>query len=68
MAEMTTVQPQAPAPAPAPAQGKPPLKKKGAQKKKMAKRLIALAVACLLYTSTAITATVARARQLTPKK
>ena len=45
MAEMTTVQPQAPAPAPAPAQGKPPLKKKGAQKKKMAKRLIALAVA-----------------------
>ena len=43
MAEMTTVQPQAPAPAPA--QGKPPLKKKGAQKKKMAKRLIALAVA-----------------------
>ena len=33
MAEMTTVQPQAPAPAPAPAQGKPPLKKKGAQKK-----------------------------------
>ena len=45
MAEMTTVQPQAPAPAPAPAQGKPPLKKKGAQKKKMAKRLIVLAVA-----------------------
>ena len=45
MAEITTVQPQAPAPAPAPAQGKPPLKKKGAQKKKMAKRLIALAVA-----------------------
>ena len=45
MAEMTTVQPQAPAPAPAPAQGKPTLKKKGAQKKKMAKRLIALAVA-----------------------
>ena len=52
MAEMTTVQPQAqapaPAPAPAPAQGKPPLKKKGAQKKKMAKRLIALAVAAAI--------------------
>ena len=46
MAEMTTVQPQAPDPAPAQAPGKkPPVKKKGAQKKKLAKRLAVLAVA-----------------------